>query len=327
MARGNFLNETGVPTHIQTVISNVFIFDTKVYKFYKNNNTFFNEHFRNISGKESRFSFTEKDFAWNSTLSPSVHIEIKKVAVQNERIVEVTDSDEADELVIVMNKCDTKDILYQKLVDGRISSDDCCILGQQLGEKLKKAQHKLIEPQNFDQLFANRIHDAREWMSLANDCIPVEESEQYCNFIDECRKNNKALFDGELSLHVTNDGDFHSQNVIYSKGKIDFIDTYPPKDEWGFGYYLFPLYRIGVDMWALSGRVDFFETFIKGYESTAGVKVDRRLDKVFVIYVACIAVSYLYMLQRTDSQKREAAERFHVFIRNYFEQVKSSTIL
>lgn len=320
---GKFPGETSIPKHIETVISNVFLFDKKVYKFYKNDNDFFNKGFRDISEKANRFAFTEKDFRWNNALSSSIYIRLANIAVKDDAIIETSSAAKADELVIVMNKVDTHDMLYEKLVMGKISEEDCFAIGKQLAESLKKVQTKPPQVYNFYDLFESRINDLRDWIRSASDKISIEESDSYCDYLEQFKNENKEWFETELSTEVTTDGDFHGHNAIYSNGVFYLMDTYPPKEAWGIGHKLFPLYRIGTDIWALSGKQEFFETFIKGYEDGSGIKIDRRLDNLYIIYASAIMVSYLYMLQRTDPNKKESAEQFHKFIRDYFASIKT----
>lgn len=322
MKAGKFPGETGVPKHIETVISNVFLFDKKVYKFYKNDNDFFNKGFRDISAKADRFAFTEKDYHWNHTLSPSIYTGLINVAVKDGAITEVATTAEADELVIVMNKIDANDMLHEKLVAGKISAEDCFKIGQQLAESMKRVQVTLPQTYNFYDLFESRIKDLRDWIRSVTDYISLEESNSYCDFLEEFRNKNKDWFENELSAEVTTDGDFHSHNAIYSKGTFYLMDTYPPKEAWGISHQLIAPYRIGTDIWALSGKQEFFESFIKGYEASSGITVDRRLDNLYIMYASGIAVSYLYMLQTTDPDKKESAENFHKFVKDYFAKIK-----
>lgn len=79
-------------------------------------------------------------------------------------------------------------------------------------------------------------------------------------------------------------------------------------------------YRLGADLWAL-GSKEVFEAFVKGYEEGSGTRIDRALDGPYILYSSTIMASYLYMLQRTDTEKRDAAKRYHEFIRNYFASI------
>lgn len=321
MKVGAFPSENGVPKHIETVISNVFIFDTMVYKFYKNDNDFFNKDFRDISEKETRFSFTEKDYKWNATLSPSIYVKLTNIVVQNGTVVEIESRDDAEEIMMIMNKIDTNDVLFEKLVNKEITKEDCFEIGRQLGEIMKKVQTRLPESGSFYDLFESRIDDLKNWITSMAEYISEDESSAYCDYLNDFRIKNREWFEKELTDGIVTDGDFHSHNAVYSDKTLYFMDTYPPKEEWGVGHKLIPLYRIGVDIWALSGNKDYFEALLQGYEASNNIKIDRRIDALYVVYVAGIAVPYLYMLQQTDADKKEPAKRFHKFLRDFFASI------
>lgn len=316
---GSFPGENSVPKHVETVISNVFIFEKNVYKFYKNDSEFFNKSFRNLADEEERFSFTEKDYKWNDTLSPSIYIRLANIVVRNGVIVEVDSRDEAEEILMIMNKIDTENVLFEKLISGEITREDCFEIGKQLGESLKKVQLPLQNPPSFYDLFEARTQDLKEWIGSVPDHIQEEEINTYISFLDNFRINNRERFENELTSEVVADGDFHSHNAVYSDKQFLLMDTYPPKEEWGLGHKLIPLYRMGVDVWGLTGKKEYFEAMIEGYEVGSESKVDRTLEQLYVVYSAGIAAPYLYMLQQNDSTKNEPAERFHNFLRTYFQ--------
>ena len=94
----------------------------------------------------------------------------------------------------------------------------------------------------------------------------------------------------------------------------EVLFDYAAQTPWTEDYDLMPMYRIGRDLWAL-GNKDLFESFIEAYQEDSGVEINRDLDVVFVTYAASIMVSYLFSLQKTDPDKRAAAEKFHSFVR------------
>lgn len=319
LAAGRISGETTLPKRIETVISNVFVFPEKVYKFYKNDNEFFNAGFRDISSKAGRFAFTEKDFAWNNTLSPSIYIEISGIALKEDTAV-LAPQEQAEELVIIMRKVDTNDILFEKILGNQVSVNEYRLIGEQLAENLKKIQEPVTN--NFYNSFLERIEDIRVWMRSAPPEMPQEEAQSYCDLLVAFTEKNRHLFETDFSLDVTTDGDFHSHNALYEKETLRLMDTFPPKDAWGVGHRLFPFFRIGVDIWALSSDTQKFEAFRRGYETASGTSIDERLFDAFVVYVSCIAVSYLYMLALTDQEKRMPAERFHAFLRTFVSERK-----
>ncbi|MDP2641707.1 MAG: hypothetical protein Q8P21_00195 [bacterium] len=319
---GKMPGETSVPKYIETVISNVFIFNDKVYKLYKNDNEFFNKGFRDLAPKKDRMDFTRRDFKWNHTLSPSIYTNIIGVNVKNGEIEVVDPSDEADEIVIVMNRVNTDDLLFEKLMRGEITEDESFSMGKQLAQTLKLAQIKPEGDHNFYHKFEPRVSDLRDWIKSVSEHISEEESKEYCDFLEAFRIDNKEWFERELSEELVHGGDMHSHNAIFSNGNLYLMDTFPPKEEWLVDHKLIPLYRIGADIWALSGNKEMFEAFVRGYEEGIGHKVNRKLDELYIVYASAIMVSYLYMLQRTDKSKKAAAEKFHQFIREYYKHVK-----
>jgi len=312
---GNFHNETTVPKHIETVISNVFVFDKMVYKLYKNNNPFFNEKFRNISKKEDRFTFTKRDFEWNNTLSPSVYLKVIGVIVKNEEI-KICAPDNAEEIVIVMNRIDTNEVLYEKLLKGEVSEGVAYLIGKQFGESVRKIQ-KPIKGNYYDD-FLVRITDLREWFKSTSEEISLEESTSYCDFLASFLEKNRSLFENELTAGMTYDGDIHSHNAIFSNEHLYLIDTFPPKEEWMRGHPHISLYRMGSDLYALSGKKEMFDAYMNGYVDSGG-SLNRELDNFYIIYASGIMLPYQYMLAKNDPHHKKGADLFHKFIREHFK--------
>jgi aminoglycoside phosphotransferase family enzyme len=318
MKSGKIAGEKSIPKHIETVMSNVFIFENTVYKLYKNDNDFFNKAFRDLAPKRDRMDFTKKDFEWNHTLSPSIYTKVIGIKIKDGEIEITEPTENADEAVIVMNRAKTEDLLFEKLLKDDFSPEESFSLGKQLGETLKKAQKKPAEKNNFYNKFEARINDLRNWVSGVTDYIDKTEFNEYCDFLEKFRKENREWFENKLSDEMVTGGDLHSHNAIFSDGILYLIDTYAPKEEWLVDHQFIPMYRIGADIWALTNNKDLFERFLRGYEEGSGYKVDRRLDDLYIIYASSIMVVYLYILQRTDAGKKEAATRFHKFIREYY---------
>ncbi|MHB8136530.1 MAG: hypothetical protein ACYDH1_20145 [Anaerolineaceae bacterium] len=319
---GKIPGENSIPKHIETVISNVFIFDKTVYKLYKNDNEFFNKGFRDLAPKKDRMDFTYRDFKWNQTLSPSIYTKLIGINVKNGKVEIAEPIDDAEDIVIVMNRVNTKDVLFEKLMREEISEDESFLMGKQFAEMLKPAQTKPEGKYDFYKKFEPRVSDLRDWIKNVSEYISVEESTEYCDFLEAYRKDHREWFENELTEELVHGGDMHSHNAIFSNGNLYLMDTYPPKEEWLVDHKLIPLYRMGTDIWALSGNKYLFEAFVKGYEEGSGEKINREFDNLYIVYASSIMVSYLYMLQRTDKDKKVAAERFHNFIREYYNNIR-----
>jgi len=314
------------PEHIETVMSDVYLFDDVVYKLYKNDNEFFNTNFRDLSRRETRIAFTRSDFAWNHALSPSIYLELQGVSVANDQIRFLAFDDAPEEFLIVMRRIAREHLLFERIVSNGISREDCFSLGSQLADSLTKARTQRFSGYNYFETFKANIVDVHNFIKDVAEYVPFEEVQAYIDFLETFRLNNRSLFESTLSLELDRGGDTHSHNVVVTDGQLLLMDTYPPKDAWLIEHHLLPLYRIGTDIWGLSGNKELFEAFVAGYEETAAIKVDRSLDALFVTYSALIAVSYHYMLQRTDKSKALAATRFHSFLRTYFKEITASAV-
>lgn len=313
---GKLPGETSLPKHIETVISNVFVFEKTVYKIYKNDNAYVNQNFRDISYRNDRFTFTQRDCDWNHTLSPTIYLKTEGVRVKD-GMVEICSTEDAEELAIVMNRINMADVLYEKLLNHHITEENAFLIGKQYAENIKKIQTPIIHG-NYYHDFNNRIPDLREWMESSAENISVEESGKYCNYLDSFLKDRRELFEGQLSTTMTNDGDIHSHNAVFTNDQLYLIDTFPPKEEWIRGHPHISLYRLGSDIYALSGSKELFEAYLKGCEESGAV-LNRELDHFYIIYASGIMISYQYLLAANDEHHMKAAQTYHSFIKKYFE--------
>lgn len=318
LVSGRIPGETEAPKHIETVISNVFLFGKRVYKLYKNDSKFFNEKFRDISGREERFDFTKKDFERNHALSPNIYTRIAGVKLGERGVEFNVAEDAADDLVIGMNRMDSKNILFERLMSNDLTEEDCFQMGRQLAESLTRIRQSKPKGHDYFELFKERIIDTREWIRSIAESIPAEETGRWCDYMEEFRIGHESEFKGQLSNEIEFGGDIHSHNAVYADGTLNLIDTYPPKEEWLIEHELVPLYRVATDIWALSGNKGWFEATLRGYEKARGRAIDRAFDSINIVYAASIMVSYLFMLQRSDPAKKIAANRYLAFMREYF---------
>ena len=306
--------EPKIPQHIVTAISNVFVFEKVVYKIYKNDNQFFNENFNDLSQKSGRFLFTRKDFEWNNKLSPEVYRELKGVVLDNGLVRFEDAHDSADELVIVMNKVDMSDGLLARLVDNRISKEDCYQIGFQLGQRIVKIQH--IFPYNLYDDFTPRYKDLSAWATGVKE-VPVDEVNKYLAFIKDFLETHKEEFLNSKNL-VGLCLDIHADNAVYSNGAFLPIDTYSPKEAWLHGYRFINIYRVASDIYAFLGK-DHFEEVLRGYEEATKEKLPRDHDKFLIIYCELIMWPYQYMLSEKEKWRIEIAEKYHTFLKHIFK--------
>lgn len=295
--------------HIETVISNVFVYEHLVYKLYKNDNAFFNREFRDLSTDLARMEFTEKDFEWNRHFSPSIYLRLNYVSTDGE--VVVSDRDHANEVLMVMNRVDKSDFLFELLNKKSVSISDAESIGKQLRELQSTLPQAPKENILFSEKFKNRIGDVESWMLGSAQYYEVGEIDSYIQWAKAYCENNQSLdLMGETAGF---EGDIHSQNAAFVKGNFYLMDTFPPKDAWLVGHPLVAAYRLAVDMYAITEDQKMFRAFWAGY------KTEPPHEEFFVHYALCILVSYLHMLSKTHPPLTDLANSTHKFMRNYFK--------
>ena len=102
-------------------------------------------------------------------MSPSIYTELIGITHDGSGIRVVVADENADELVIKMNRVDMGDVLFEKLMQGQITKDDAFIIGVGLGESLAKVRKPLSENYNYNEIFSHRIIDAKAWMASIPD--------------------------------------------------------------------------------------------------------------------------------------------------------------
>lgn len=316
LKEGKIEGETGVPKHIETVISNVFVFENTAYKIYKNNSEFFNKNFYDISGEENRSQFAGDDFNWNHTLSPEVYTELKGISVQDKEVVLHTELLQGREPVIVMRRLDMDNGIFALLMKEMLSADDFFTIGYQFGEREHRLSEKETTQLNVYEDLENRVSDVKSWMTESG-TMPSEDIEKTVNYLESFLRANQGV------TYITNDMgsiciDFHSENGVFENGILLPIDTFSPKPAWRTGHRHINIYRIATDTFALSGE-DAFRAILKGYVESMNEVLDPSFEQFFVIYAASIMAPYFYMLGKNDPLRQKAAEKYHTFLQKQLE--------
>lgn len=311
---GRVAGESVIPDHIVSAISNLFVFGNKVYKIYKNDNQFFNGNFNDLSNKSGRFLFTRKDFDWNNKLSPEIYTEIKGAVMRDDTVMFTDPTDDSEELVIVMNKIDMSDGLIKRLVENRISIEDCYQIGFQLGQRIMKVQQ--VFPLSLYEDFISRYKDLTAWALEVKE-IPAERVNEYLVFIKDFIEIHKDEFENSTNL-MGQCLDIHADNAVYTSGKLLPIDTYSPKADWLHGYKFINIYRVASDIYAFLGK-EAFEQVLRGYEEATGEKLPRDKDKFMIIYCELIVWPYQYMLSEKEPWRIDVAKKYGIFIDKIFK--------
>ena len=304
------------PQHIVTTISDIFLFETYVYKIYKSDNSFFNKNFRDLADKKNRFLFTRKDFEWNNLLNPKVYLKLRGVILNNEGIQFVEPTDEADELVIEMNKVDMSNQLIRLLVDGRISMDDCFEIGKQFGESLARLP-KLVPEKTAYEDFLVRYEDFIPWVKSVKE-ISQDKAEKYLVYMKDFIENHRGELNVKSLMGVCVDG--HADNAVFIDKTLLLIDTFAPKEAWLFGYKFINIYRIATDVYVFLGK-PYFEKVLEGYQKATGEILPRDYDKFMIIYSELIMWPYQYMLAKQEPWRLTVAKKHEVFLEEMFRML------
>lgn len=311
---GKVPGESGIPTRIETVISNVFLFRDRAYKVYKNDSEFFNKSFHNISIKEERFAFSASDFGWNQQLAKEVYLRLQGVKVEGDGIISLNESKNAEELLLVTARLPDGTVLLERLQKGNLTEVDFYEIGKQFAEREKGFVWRGEFPnESLLENMLGRYPDVIEWVKNVETYLPTEEREKYGKQLEELITR---VYTGDTA-GVTICFDFHSMNAFYVDRVLYPFDTHPPKDSWRFGPPWLNIYRLAADVFALAGEKEF-RAVTRGYFERIKVPPPRdEVERLLVVYAALIMVSSLYMLARTDTDKRESALKYHNFLKRY----------
>lgn len=309
---GKVSGESGVPKHIETVISNVFLFNERVYKVYKNDNDFFNSSFHDVSSKQDRFAFSKADFEWNQQLTKEIYLHLQGVKVDGDSI-QFVDEKDAEELMFITKRMPAGTILFDRLMKGDLTVDDFYEIGKQFAEREKNfVWNGAMSDESLLDNMLERYDDIVAWIKDVEK-VSALEKETWANQLKELLVRVYTHDSSKVSICF----DLHSLNAFYVDQTLYPFDTHPPKDAWRFGPPLLNLYRLATDVFALAGEKEF-DAVMRGYHEHLKKEMpSQETNRLFVIYASLIMVSYLYMLGTTDTDKQEAAVKYHDFLKRY----------
>lgn len=309
---GKVSGESDVPKHIETVISNVYLFNERVCKVYKNDNDFFNSSFHDVSAKQDRFAFSKADFEWNQQLTKEVYLHLQGVKVEGDQI-QFVDGKDAEELMFITKRMPTGTILFDRLLQGDLTVEDFYAIGKQFAKREKGfVWNGTMSDESLLDNMLERYDDIVAWIKDVEK-VSALEKETWANKLKELIVRVYTHDSSKVSICF----DLHSLNAFYVEQMLYPFDTHPPKDAWRFGPPLLNLYRLATDVFALAGEKEF-DAVMRGYHECLKKEMpSRETNRLFVIYAALIMVSYLYMLGTTDTDKHEAAVKYHDFLKRY----------
>jgi aminoglycoside phosphotransferase family enzyme len=312
---GKVPNESGMPIHIETVISNVFLFPERVYKIYKDDNTFFNQHFRDISDRATRFAFTKSDFEWNQQLSPELYLVLRAVKAGNNGVEYGDSPEQTEELVCITKRMPESTSFFSVLHRHELDTDDFASIGKQFGLRETQAVFQDAPIETFADNVMTRVHDAENWVSdgVLDEWVSSRELQQWLAYL---RTTAAALVEDKTQT-LDFCFDLHSLNAFYVEGTLIPFDTSPPKESWRFGPTAINAYRLATDIRVYAGEAAY-QSFLSGYTSTSTrppLKPDE--ERLWVVYASLIMIQYLFFLGKTDPDKLSASHAYLAFLRAF----------
>lgn len=315
LQQGKVPGEQGIPTHVETVISNIFLFNERVYKVYKQNNESFNKNFVDISRTPERMVFSREDFEWNAQLAKEVYIFLRPVKVEDGTLVFLDSFEEAEEFLLVTKRLPSEACVFEHLLKNDLTSADYYEMGKQFALREQYfAEHEDAGKISLLENMQGRCVDIDEWLKDVEEYFPASEREMY---IAQLGSSINEIY-GHDTRKTSTCIDFHSLNAFYIERTLYPFDCFSIKYEWRFGPALLNIYRFATDVLALVGEKEF-RAVIEGYHETCGTApVSEEVEKHLVFYSALIMVPYLYMLGKNDSEKYDAAITYHRFLKSIY---------
>ncbi|PLX26716.1 hypothetical protein C0583_06835 [Candidatus Parcubacteria bacterium] len=313
---GKLESEKSKPKHVETTISNVFIFETQVYKIYKDDCEFFNELFFDLSKKDNRFDFSKRDFDWNNFFTPNVYTDLFGCKLKDGEIVFVN-HEIAEELVVVMNKIDTENGLAALLYNDKIDESKAGDIGSQLAIQLNRLPEVQAEL-SFAEAMEVRRQTTLDWISSVPEHVKGKTLSSFKKKFEELYKvyaktiHKNQAFGPCLDIHL--------ENLIYTDGQLLIIDSYMPKKEWVVADMNLNFYRCAIDILALSGKANY-EELKRTFENISNFKLNKDNENFYLLYGGLVSIPTLFKLGEADSKKAELAKKYLKFMKDFVKKI------
>ena len=287
---------------IDTALSRVFLYPTKVYKIYRHEVGFVGD-FNDLAFRKS---FYAEDFFWNQHMSPTIYLALRGFQKNSDGKWEMCEMDKAEEFAIEMNRVDTQNTLHNYLLEGKVTEK----IERNLADTIMKGLAKLTEKKRdsipafqreWKDLFTLRLKDIRDFGYMAESSgLSKERTDMLVDTL------TKLLDDPYISEYNTSKYivaiDNHADHILVAESGIEFMDVYQFKDYWLAVDPLIVIARPAMDIFALGGEEMgkiFLEQASKYYPLP-----DKKIVTQYLIYSACITgVYYVIIGEKEVAQK------------------------
>jgi len=319
------IDEKGmIPEHLETQISHLFLFPKTVYKICKRDNVFFNEHFRNLADRKSRLDFYKSDFFENNYFSPDVYLNLYGIGLKDGKVTIGSDIDDAEDFIMKMRRIDWKYSLSNLLHERTLSQKDFQLMGYQQTKDVARYPHQPKTNETFYNIFQRRLDDLRDWMYSAPEYISKDKINEIVHALRSYIEKEKDIFmNFDKSQYVVTI-DNHSDNIFFEKGKMIFLDVYPPKEDWIIVPPWINIYRPTTDILILMGE-KYARSFIQGYKDYYGY-LDEGHELFYFLYSAAIQGVSLHNLSKDSDVKKKDSELYKAFILENIEKLEKENL-
>lgn len=307
---------SGIPVHITTVISNVYVFENKVLKIYKRDNEWWNTSMQDLSKGQPRIDFITRDFKFNQKLNPAVYTALEVLVKEGDKAILRDPNDDDDELVVVMEKIDATQTMTKILSEQKLSLDEYEKVGRDFITKKLSLTKDFLPTEltgNWYVQLIGRFNDLEGWAYGEHD-FPKEVADAGMTKLRSILENQKDKFSAMRAVDLAVCIDCNSENLLYLNGKLSFMDVYPPKNEWRSAAFEHDIFRLGADIYGFAGK-EAYEAYLKGVYSIDEHMFDNDLHAFYLLYGAMITGPYLYMLAKKDDKYLRHASKYNEFIR------------
>jgi aminoglycoside phosphotransferase family enzyme len=271
---------------IETTVSKIFFYGSKVCKIYKYEKFFFGD----FSSADFRRDFYREDFRWNKTMAPHVYLNLRGVKTAGEKY-RLADPTAAEDFFIEMEKFDADKSLTNLLLRKEVSEEDLAKIVLELASRLgkltaeKRRESEGIFKKNLLESLLAELEDDRNLLYLVPSFVAKEKTDGMVEFLKKAAAGNPYFRDfshRKLSLLI----DDHSDNIMLLDGKVEFIDVLPPKESWRVGDLNFNICRLAADA-AVLWSEEKAEAIYRAYEKLAepiptGVKAVYEADAALI---------------------------------------------
>ncbi len=320
-----YTHSTDSIQRIITGVSVVFLTGSVAYKFNKP----LNLGFLDFSTLEKRKNQCEKEFHYNSRLSPDLYQGVVAITKDRQGNISVNGSGEVIEYAVKMKQLDPTLIMAELLIKNKVSSQHLQELAQKIFDFHQKAlsNDEISSFGNLENIQFNWDENFQQTKKYQQAIIKSEDVEFIQEKINNFIKQNQALFEQRVKLGKVKHchGDFHSANVFltpqgsYIFDGIVFNQRFPCSD------VIAEIAFMAMDL-DFHGRKDFSNLFIKGYQQISNDKdIPALLDfyKCYRAYIRakinCFTSDDTNLTAKEKEKTIHDATKYFQLARNYAE--------